>query len=180
MEPKREEIQFDVELSVLDLYLFSMRHTYYSPSGVFGLVLSIACLLFCAVRCGELDRSAVLALLLIGVLFTVVQPVMLYCKAFMQRQQNKDINAPLHYAVHEEGIQVSQGEQQVEVPWYEVRKMVQGRNAVYLYMSPVRAFIFPRKQCGGQYEELLARIREMMEKYRDYEPSVQETEDRHE
>lgn len=171
MDTRMEEIQFDVELSVSDLYIFSMRHTYYSLSGIFGLVLSIACLIICAVRYEKLDGSAILALLLIGVLFTIVQPIMLYFKACTQRMRNKDINAPLHYYINESGIQVSQGEQQVDVPWYEVRKMVQGKNAVYLYMSPVRAFIFPEKQCGGQYKELLTLIRTMMERYKDYEPS---------
>lgn len=172
-----KEIHFKVDLSVSELYMFSMRHTYYSPSGVFGVVLSVACLLMCILRYEQLDGSARLALFIIGLLFTVVQPVMLYGKACTQRMRNKDINATLQYCVSESGIQVSQGEQQVEVPWYDVRKMVQGKSALYLYMSPVRAFIFPRKQCGGQYEELVALIRTMMERYKDYEPAEEEPTD---
>ncbi len=169
-----EDIRFQVDLSVSELYVFSMRHTYCSASGVFGLLLSIGCLAVCAARYEVLDGSAKLALVIIGLLFTVVQPIMLYGKAFMQRLRNQDINAPLQYCVGEEGIEVSQGEQQVQIPWYDVRKMVQSKNAVYLYMSPVRAFIFPRKQCGARYEELLTLIRNMLEKYKDYEPESQE------
>lgn len=169
-----EDIRFQVDLSVSELYAFSMRHTYCSASGVFGLLLSFGCLAACAVRYEVLDGSAKLALIIIGLLFTVVQPIMLYGKAFMQRLRNQDINAPLQYCVGEEGIEVSQGEQQVQIPWYDVRKMVQSKNAVYLYMSPVRAFIFPRKQCGARYEELLTLIRNMLEKYKDYEPESQE------
>lgn len=169
-----EEIRFQVELSVSELYIFSMRHTYCSASGVFGLLLSFGSLAACALRYESLDGTAKLALIIIGLLFTVVQPIMLYGKAFMQRLRNQDINAPLQYCVNEEGIAVSQGEQQVQVPWYDVRKMVQGRNAVYLYMSPVRAFIFPRKQCGKRYEEMITLIRTMLEKYKDYEPTGEE------
>lgn len=169
-----EDIRFQVDLSVSELYVFSMRHTYCSASGVFGLLLSIGCLAVCAAHYEVLDGSAKLALVIIGLLFTVVQPIMLYGKAFMQRLRNQDINAPLQYCVGEEGIEVSQGEQQVQIPWYDVRKMVQSKNAVYLYMSPVRAFIFPRKQCGARYEELLTLIRNMLEKYKDYEPESQE------
>lgn len=169
-----EDIRFQVDLSVSELYVFSMRHTYCSASGVFGLLLSFGCLAACAARYEVLDGSVKLALIIIGMLFTVVQPVMLYGKAFMQRLRNQDINAPLQYCVGEEGIEVSQGELQVQIPWYDVRKMVQSKNAVYLYMSPVRAFIFPRKQCGARYEELIALIRKMLEKYKDYEPETQE------
>lgn len=169
-----EEIRFHVDLSVSELYMFSMRHTYCSLSGVFGLLLSIGNLAAFAICYESLDGSAKLALIIIGLLFTVVQPVMLYGKAFMQRRQNKDINAPLQYCLSEEGIEVSQGEQQVQVHWYDVRKMVQSRNAVYLYMSPVRAFIFPRKQCGTHYDEMVSLIRTMLEKYKDYEPTEEE------
>lgn len=169
-----EEIRFQVDLSVSELYVFSMRHTYCSASGVFGLLLSFGCLAACALRYESLDGTTKLALIIIGLLFTVVQPIMLYGKAFMQRLRNQDINAPLQYCVNEEGIAVSQGEQQVQVPWYDVRKMVQSRSAVYLYMSPVRAFIFPQKQCGKRYEEMVSLIRTMLEKYKDYEPTEEE------
>lgn len=169
-----KEIRFQVDLSVSELYVFSMRHTYFSASGVFGLLLSFGSLAACALRYESLDGTTRLALIIIGLLFTVVQPVMLYSKAFMQRLRNKDINATLQYCVSEEGIVVSQGEQQVQVPWWDVRKMVQGKNAVYLYMSPVRAFIFPRKQCGDHYEEMISLIRTMLEKYKDYEPTEEE------
>ena len=169
-----EEIRFQVDLSVTELYVFSMRHTYCSASGVFGLLLSFGSLAACALRYETLDGTTKLALIIIGLLFTVVQPIMLYGKAFMQRLRNQDINATLQYCVNEEGIAVSQGEQQVQVPWYDVRKMVQSRNAVYLYMSPVRAFIFPRKQCGKRYDEMITLIRTMLEKYKDYEPTEEE------
>lgn len=169
-----EEIRFQVDLSVSELYVFSMRHTYFSASGVFGLLLSFGSLAACALRYETLDGTTKLALIIIGLLFTVVQPIMLYCKAFTQRMRNQDINAPLQYCINEEGIAVSQGEQQVQVPWYDVRKMVQSKNAIYLYMSPVRAFIFPRKQCGKRYEEMISLIRTMLEKYKDYEPTEEE------
>lgn len=164
-----KEIEFDVDLSVSDLYVFSMRHTYFSISGVFGLVISIGSLVLCALRYSVMDRTALIALLIIGSLFTVVQPLMLYSKAMTQRKQNKDINAPLHYSLGEEGIGVSQGEQTAFVHWYDVRKIVQTSKAIYLYMSPVRAFIFPKEQCGEQFGEMADRIKMMLEKYKDYE-----------
>lgn len=171
-----KDIEFDVDLTVPDLYVFSMRHTYFSISGVFGLVISIGSLLLCALRYSVMDRTALVALLIIGVLFTVVQPLMIYSKAVAQRKQNKDINAPLHYSLGEEGINVSQGEQTAFVHWYDVRKMVQTSKAVYLYMSPVRAFIFPKAQCGEQFGEMADMIQKMLEKYKDYEAPESEGE----
>lgn len=165
-----KEIHLDVDLKVPELYAFSIRHTYCSLSGVTGLLISIGSLVLCALRYPVLDRMTVVALIIIGLLFTVVQPVMLYSKACTQRRRNEDINAPLHFCIGEKGIDVTQGEQQAFVHWYEVRKMVQTKKAVYLYMSPVRAFIFPKAQCGNQFAEMTEIIRKMLEQYKDYEP----------
>lgn len=41
---------------------------------------------------------------------------------------------------------------------------------MYLYMSPIRAFIFPRSQCGGHFDDAVTLVKDMMDKYKDYEP----------
>ena len=41
-------------------------------------------------------------------------------------------------------------------------------------MSPVRAFIFPESQCGGSFNEAAVLVKDMMEKYKDYEPEEEE------
>lgn len=172
-----KEIHFDVDLTTKELFCFSMRHTYCSISGVFGLFISLGSWLICVMRYRELETSALAALIIIGFLFTVVQPLMLYSKAVTQKKRNDDIHEALHYCVHEEGITVSQGEQKVEIHWYDIRKQVQSASGVYLYMSPVRAFIFPKAQLGEQYETVCSMITERMEAYKDYEPEQEEEHD---
>lgn len=158
-----KEIEFDVELTEKELYAFSMHHAYAGISGIFGLIISLGSWLVCFLRFASLDTMARMALIIIGCLFTIVQPVMLYSKAKAQIRRNKNINAALHYRLSEEGITVSQGEQEAFVKWHEIRKRVKVSKAVYLYMSPVRAFIFPEKQCGEQYPEICRMITRQME-----------------
>ena len=141
-----KEFEFDVELTTSDLYRFSMRHSYLSISGLFGVFISVGSLLYLAFCYSTLDKTACMALAIIGCLFTVVQPVMLYTKSRAQVQRNKNINAPLHYVISEEGILVRQGEEEGTVEWEEVQKKIVTSNAMYLYMSPIRAFIFPNAQ----------------------------------
>lgn len=171
------ELNFDAKLSAGELYAFSMRHTYRSMSGIFGLIISFASLIICAVRFEYLDRTAVMALIIIGLIFTVVQPVMLWSKAKAQVRKNKSINDTLHYTINDDGITVSQGEQEAKVKWYEIRKTVVVKDAIYVYMSPVRAFIFTKKQCGESFSELVRNIQEKVKRYKDYEPEESETED---
>ena len=43
------ELNFDAKLSAGELYAFSMRHTYRSMSGIFGLIISFASLIICQI-----------------------------------------------------------------------------------------------------------------------------------
>lgn len=171
-----KEIAFDVRLQAGDLYRFTMRHTYYSVGGVFSLLLSFGCLAFCCVRFRELAPSTLGVLLVVAALFTVIQPVMLYVKCRMQIKRSKDIKDALTYVLGEEGITVRQEEQEVLVHWYDIRKVVYGGSGIYIYLSPVRAFIFPREACGEQYGAIRERVAEMYRKYRDYIPEEEEPE----
>lgn len=155
-------LSFDINLTTSELYLFSMRHTYSGISGIFGLIISFGSLVAVGLRYKYLDKSAIAALIVIGLLFTVVQPVMLYFKARTQVKRNENIKGCLHYVFSEDGITVAQGEQQATVKWYEIRKRVVTKNAMYLYMSPVRAFIFPKSQCADKFDELVRFTIDMM------------------
>ncbi len=168
------EAEFDIRLTAGELFTFTMHHTYSSASGLVGLGISIGSLVLCAARYKYFDSTTIIALLITGLLFTVVQPVMLYFKSRVQVKKNESINDDLHYRISEEGIEVSQGGQQAFVKWHEVRKRKMVKNAMYLYMSPVRAFIFPESQCGGSFNEAAVLVKDMMEKYKDYEPEEEE------
>ena len=169
-----ESIDFDVKLTTNELYAFLMQHTYRNIGGILGLIISIGSLILCACRYKYFDRTTIMALIIIGMLFTVVQPIMLYSKARTQVKRNESINEKLHYSVSEDGITVSQGEQEGKVKWYEVRKKIISKNAMYIYMSPVRAFIFTRGQCEEQYDRLVDMVNDMVEKYKNYEPEETE------
>lgn len=165
-----KQIEFDVELTLAELYRFTMRHTYCSISGAFSLLISIGSLVLFLFNLTNFGKSTLIALVIIASLFIIVQPLMLYVKCCAQIKQNKSINAPLHYTIGEEGITVSQKDQEAEVKWYDVRKVVKAKQGIYLYMSAVRAFIFPKAQCDGQFEQMSTMIDAQMEKYKDYEP----------
>ncbi|HBA96670.1 MAG TPA: hypothetical protein DCZ23_01040 [Lachnospiraceae bacterium] len=175
-----KEIEFDIRLTTSELYAFSMRHAYSGLSGIAGLVISFGSLVICALDFKHMQTTSFIALIVIGLLFTVIQPVMLYGKARVQVKRNENINGSLHYKLSEKGIEISQGEQTASVKWHEVRKRKMAKNAIYLYMSPIRAFIFPKSQCNGYFDDAAALIKDMMDKYKNYEPeeddSASETE----
>ena len=162
--------EFDVDLKLDDLYRYTMRHTYFQLSGVFGILISVGSLILCYLNRRIYSSSTIFVLIFVGLLFTVIQPIMLYSKCKMQMKKNEGINAPLHYTLSEEGIEIEQQEQTAEVKWYDVRKVVKAKGGQYIYMSPARAFIFPKKQCGQEYEEIASMVTAQVKKYRDFVP----------
>jgi len=173
MEVKMKEISCEITLKRKDIFSFSMRHTYFGFSGMFGLLLSALCLVLLATNFSSFQWVVRIGLFCIGLMFPVLQPVMLWIKSGAQAKQNKNINSTLHYVIQEKGILVSQGDQEVSVPWYEVRKKKKSKHYIYVYMSPVRAFIFPADQCGEIYEEMNQVITEQIAKYRYFDPETE-------
>lgn len=173
-------IEFDVSLRVKELFSFTIRHTYLSVSGIFSLVISIGCFIICLAGLGQYETTTIVALLVIASIFTIIQPLMLYVKCRAQIKKNENINAPLHYTLSEEEITVCQAEQEASVKWYDIRKVTKANSGLYLYMSPVRAFIFPKQQCGAVYDEICSMVSEQVEKYKDYIPEDEGMEENHE
>ena len=165
----KKEVEADILLTVPELYSFNLRHTYTNPSGIIGLLISIGAILLLVYNFENYESMMALALLIIGLSFTVLEPILLFRKVKRQIKRTGSFARPLHYKINEEGIWVSQNEEMVLVEWPEVRKLVETKKAVYLYMSPVRAFIFPARQCGGQHKQLAAIARECMAKVRSGE-----------
>lgn len=172
------KIEFDLKLKTKDLFAYTMYHTYLSLSGVFSLFISIGSFVFFLLNLGKVQTSTLCVLLMVALLFPVIQPVLLYIKCSRQVKKSKDIKDVLHYTLTGEKILISQGENQAEVPWFEIRKAVYLKNAVYLYVSPLRAFIFPKNACPGQFDAMVNLVKESMEKYKDYEPEFDEQEEK--
>lgn len=165
----KKEVEVDILLTVRDLYRFTLRHTYTGFSGIIGLIISIGAIVLLVCNFEQYDSLVSLALLIIGLTFTVLQPLMLHAKVKKQMKRTGSFAMPLYYRINEEGIMVSQNDEVVLLEWPEVRRLVKTKKAVYIYMSPVRAFIFPTDQCGGQQKLLVDIAGECLAKVRSGE-----------
>lgn len=142
-----------------DMRHFMFRHTYTSFSGWFGVLLSVIALAMLIIGWKQYDIIHIVALGILALLFTVVQPVQIVMRAKNQIKRQDMFHDTLIYNLCKEGILVRQGEQYVNVVWKDISKVVSTRKAVFVYTSPVRAFILPYDQIGD-IEEFKKIIRE--------------------
>ncbi len=170
MEPSVEkkkgaELQFELKLTVKDLWTFSMYHDNAGFRGIFNLLFTAAALFLLVFKWGSLPVSSRLLLVLCVLLFTVWQPLLVYIKA---RRQAKApvIRDVMTLTFGEEGLTVEQSGQTAEFTWDQMGRMDKMPSMIVLYMDRVHAYLLPKSVTGDQEEALCKMAREHLPKER--------------
>ncbi len=145
------EMEFDVKLTVGVLYDYLLYHTYTSLSGMLGtLVGSFLIMAFLSTK--------YVIYLIAGIVLIVYLPGALFLRAMRQVQDTPAFKRPLHYRMTDEGISVSQGENEENQSWDSCVKAVSTGRSIILYTSKTAASIFPKKDLGEKKEALIQMI----------------------
>lgn len=147
------EVKFSVQMQVMDMYRFLMYHAYHGFGGIANIILSGGALILFLAGVGKGDTFARVMLILIALLFTVINPIFLLYKAAKQVKLTPMFSKPLDYLVNEQGIKVSQGEEELQTSWEEVTKVVETTKAFYIYLSLTRSYLFSKENLKGQEAE---------------------------
>lgn len=159
-----KQVKLNILVTFKDMYDFLLFHTYYSFSGIFGIILSIGALILLFISFNQNDMFKNVLLLILSLLFTVIQPLQLFFKAKQQVSKNAMFQEPLHYEIDSNKILVSQADQQLTIEWKEVRKIVQTKRSIIIYITTIRAYIFPKEQCGKQLDDFKEVLKNCVER----------------
>lgn len=155
-------MEFDVKLDKKTLNRFLIRNNFLRAGGVIGLLISLAAIVGLIAFWKYFGTAQRVILIFLGLMFTVIQPLSLLLKGWTQLKTGAFREA-FHYAFSDKGMQVENIAGSVEVEWKNVRKAIVTKEAIYLYMNSVSAFIIPRSECGEKYIELVKLIKEHVE-----------------
>lgn len=156
-EPQRIEhsgeiITFPVSLKVMDLYKFMIQHAYLSISGFIGIAISVGAFIMLLMgKDGGTNFNRML-LIVAALLFTVINPLMMLFKSWKQITVSPSFKSEIQYTFSDAGAEVAQGEEWVTFPWDSIYRIRGGANSIYVYTSPVRAFILPKSCLAGQFD----------------------------
>lgn len=160
----KKQVEFDITVDAKDMYDFLIRHFYGSFSGKFGLVLSIGALLFFFLGLGKRDLFQLTILLILGLLFTLVQPLQMKLKASAQIKANPMFSEPIHFLFDEKGMNVSQNGQKALLPWKDIRRVKESAHSIFVYVSSINANIIPK---GKLEKEQLSDLKDMLREHLD-------------
>lgn len=152
-------IEIDVKLDRKTLNRFLIRNNFLRFGGVSGLLISIAAIVGLIVFWRYFANAQRVLLVMLGLMFTVIQPFTLLLKGWNQLQSGA-FKDPFHYSFSEGGIEVTNTAGKVNVDWKNIRKTIVTKEALYIYMNSVSAFIIPSSQCNGKFVEIAKMIKE--------------------
>ena len=152
-------MEFSLSLSSRDIWIFSLYHTNRGWMGLFNLVFSLGALYYFIDSLGRGNLAQQLAFLACALLFSVVQPFMLYWKAVLQAKKGL-LKDPIRMRLGEEKIYILEGGKEGSAPWNTVFKSMIRRQMIVIYMDHLRAYLIPARYLGTKRRELEALLKE--------------------
>ncbi len=146
------KVEFDVKITAADLYDYMLAHTYSGFSGLFGSVVGA---LFIILYFGMKTQ---ILYLVAGIIILLYIPCSLFMRAQKQVVLNEAFKKPLHYVLTDEGVTVSQGENEMFQEWDVVYKAKSTNRSLLIYTSKVNAWIFPKRDLGKDKEAVIQLI----------------------
>jgi len=134
--------EFDIKMSVSALYDYNMHHAYTSASGLLGTMVGILLII------GFLQNTQYYALLVAGIIIILYMPITLYTGAKKQMLLNPAFKNSIHYAMDDEGVTVSNDQDEMKVEWKDIYRAYSTNQSIILSTSKVNAWIFPKKDLG--------------------------------
>lgn len=146
------EVKFEVKISCSHLFDYLVHFTYLSLQGLIGVLAGAFFMV-------QYFMSFKLMYLAVGLIILGYLPVSLFLKA-KQQSLNPVFKEPLHYRMTEEGVYVSQGEEEQMQKWEDMYKAGSTIGSVLLYTAKRSASIFPKGQLKKQdvYEKVVEMI----------------------
>lgn len=145
------EMEFDVKVTAGVLYDYLLYHTYTSLSGMLGTLVGVFLIM-------AFVSTKYVIYLIAGVVLIAYLPGALFLRAMQQVQNTPAFKKPLHYKMTDEGISVSQGENEENQTWDSCVKAVSTGRSIILYTSRTAASIFPKRDLGDKKEALIQMI----------------------
>ncbi len=144
-------VKLDVQMTPKAMYDFLLYHTYSHLSGLIGAIFGVVVLGLGIRAMAQGDYTAGMMFFFFAAVFLVMTPLTLKSKAKAQVKTTPMFQKPICYELTEEGITISQEDQQTEVKWGEFQKAVSTNRTLILYITRVRALVLPKADFGEQY-----------------------------
>lgn len=144
-----------VKMTFKALYSYVINTNYRSYAGIIGLVISFGALIILAMNWNGFATGQKAMLIIIGLVFTVINPLSLAFKTYQQLKLSPSHKVPLDYTFSSEGITVKQGDVEQLIKWDMICRIMMTKHMVAVYTSRIHAFVIPLSELGEDKGRIL-------------------------
>lgn len=160
-----KKITFQILVNAKDLWQFSMYHVNRGAQGVFNLIFTAAVLIVLITGWKGFPDSQRLALLICALIFTVLQPLMMYYKAKHQARR-PEMEKPMILQFGNDGLTVRQQEQEAVFAWEQIGRVDKKPTMTIIYVDRIHAYLIPKEFYDGKEDDFFQLLRTYMPKER--------------
>lgn len=148
-------MKITVNLTVRDLFNFSMYNSCSGFSGIFNLIFTAGALIILAVtwQWETVSTFQRILLVLCALMFTVLQPAILYRKSKRQAER-PGFSAAIDLTLTDEKFGVELGGTSYDMEWQQIWKVIRTRSMYIVKTGPTRAYLIPDRSLDGRNREL--------------------------
>jgi len=139
------------------LYRYHLYSVYLNIQGLLAMLLSAVLVVVCVITWNRAQIPVRILLIAVAAYYPLIKPVTLYLKAKLQAN-NEAFLKGMEYTATPDGLTISLGEQQVELTWEDVYRIVRREREVYIYTGKLFAYIISREQGGEGLNGMLAML----------------------
>lgn len=167
-------MEVTIKLEAKDVFAFNLYHSYHRIQTWIFTVVGIVITVLSFTTFQTVDMMYTLLYFFCGLIFIFYTPFSLWTSAKLTVRGQGPLSIPVVYGFTEDGISAAyEGDTAQEndaaatsVPWDAVYKIVQKKNALYIYTSPKSASILPYAQLKDQKETLLELLNKKVESFK--------------
>ena len=154
MEQTGNKVTVSVQMKTAYMFDFLYWHSYSGMMGVLNYGFSLAAVVALACGFGKGNQMATIALIVLALLFTVINPLLLLQKADRQVKRVPMFHKPIEYTFDQKGFTVTQEEDSASAEWADVMLVRETKKTLVLYLGASNATVLPKEQCGEAITEI--------------------------
>lgn len=131
---------------------YFIKNYYRTPLNIIMLIFGIGCFAVAGITYKDMDGRTIAFLILLGALYTVFNPIILWRNSRRQYRKNPVYQNEITYEFDDNGVTVSQGDVVTSKEWPMFWKAVDFGSIVVLYLAVNNGIIIPKEDIGDNYD----------------------------
>ncbi len=153
-----DKVTVSIQMKPAYLFDFLYWHSYHGVYGIVNYGFSLAAVAALCLGFGEDSIIATVALILLALSFTVLNPLLLYQKAVNQIKRVPTFQKPISYSFDENGVTVEQEEASATALWKDALLIRETGKTLVIYFGAANAVVLPKKECGEAMKKIKEKI----------------------